>query len=208
MTLTVLIGAGCALAPADGVPDSDAPAARLSLPAPVPRHPSYADALAAWRSPEDINAWIGASFEYDLERALALSESQRARGPAPAIYEPAAFHAAPRGVCVDLARFGVETLRHVAPQSRPRYLMIEFDPARLHGQTLRRHWVALYERDSALYVFADSKRPGVIAGPYATVAEFAADYARLRGRTIVALRELDGTGRRLRVPSRERRVGG
>jgi len=29
---------------------------------------------------------------------------------------------------VDLARFAVETLRAVAPETKPRYLMIEFDP--------------------------------------------------------------------------------
>jgi hypothetical protein len=35
------------------------------------------DALAAWHSAEDVNAWIGARFEYDTARAMRLSETQR-----------------------------------------------------------------------------------------------------------------------------------
>jgi hypothetical protein len=44
--------------------------------------------------------------------------------------------------------------------------MIEFDPVSLAGNTLRRHWIASYERNGMRYFFADSKRPGHIAGPY------------------------------------------
>ena len=96
----------------------------------------------------------------------------------------------PRGVCVDVARFAVESLRVIDPQAQAGYLMIEFNPATLSGQTLRRHWVATFERDGQLYVFGDSKRPGHFAGPYADAAAFVADYARYRGREVVAFRQL------------------
>jgi hypothetical protein len=115
------------------------------------------------------------------------------------IHAPDAFFSVPQGVCVDLARFAVDTLRAIDPAARPRYLMIEFDPVTLSGQTLRRHWVALFERDGQQYVFADSKRPGHIAGPYADVQDYIADYARYRGRSIVAHREADSYERRLRT---------
>jgi len=163
--------------------------------------PSYGQALALWRTPEDINAWIGARFEYDRTRALALSESQRARQPPPAIHAPADFFHTPRGVCVDLARFGVESLQRMAPGLRPRYLMIEFDPATLRGQVLRRHWVASFERDGQVWVFADSKRPGHVDGPYASLPDFIADYARYRGRAIVAHQSRETYERRLRKPA-------
>lgn len=152
--------------------------------------PSYVHALQVWRNAADVNAWIGQHFRYDLPRALQLSESQRARTGTLPIHEPAAFYAKPDGVCVDLSRFAVETLRALAPETRPRHLMIEFDPVTLQGQTLRRHWLALYEQDGQLYAFGDSRRPGHIAGPYADTAAFVADYARYRGRSIVAYREL------------------
>ena len=93
-------------------------------------------------------------------------------------------------MCVDVARFAVESLRVIDPQAKAGYLMIEFNPATLSGQTLRRHWVATFERDGQLYVFGDSKRPGYLAGPYVDAAAFVADYARYRGRDVVAFRQL------------------
>ena len=67
--------------------------------------------------------------------------------------------------------------------------MIEFDPVTIRGNALRRHWVASFARDGKLYFFADSKRPGYMAGPYETTQAFIADYARYRARTIVAFSE-------------------
>jgi hypothetical protein len=151
--------------------------------------PSYEAALSAWTSVEDVNAWIGARFEYDGARAMRLSETQRQANGGLPIHAPAEFFAAPKGVCVDLARFAVETLARVAPDLRPRYLMIEFDPVTIRGNALRRHWVASFERDGKLYFFADSKRPGHIDGPYASTRAFIDDYARYRGRAIVAFSE-------------------
>jgi hypothetical protein len=199
--LAVAFAATLAAAPPTADPASDEPEAR-DAPAPVRTFASYGEALDAWRSVDEVNAWIGAHFEYDTARAIALSETQRQRDGGLPIHAPAVFFEAPRGVCVDLARFAVETLRSVAPQSKPRYLMIEFDPAKLQGQTLRRHWVATFERDGAHYVFADSKRPGHLAGPYATLEAFVDDYARYRGRGIVAHRVTPSYERTLRTQAK------
>lgn len=183
-------------------PASDAPEQRFTANTTAAPPASYADALARWRTPEDLNAWIGAHFQYDFARALQLSETQRARNGRMSILAPDAFFAQPAGVCVDLSRFAVETLRAVAPQARPTYLMIEFDPVAVQGQTLRRHWVAAFERDGKLWFFADSKRPGHLAGPYAAAEDFVRDYARYRGRAIVAHRLTDTYERRLRTQAR------
>ena len=94
-------------------------------------------------------------------------------------------------MCVDLSRFGVETLRRIDPQSDPKYLMIEFDPIQIAGNTLRFHWLVSFKRDGKTYFFADSKRPGHIAGPYNDAREFINEYAQYRGRKIVAFRELE-----------------
>ena len=157
---------------------------------------SYSDALGRWQSADEVNAWIGARFEYDFERAAKLSESQRAQVDRVQVYKPEAFFAEPSGVCVDLARFALETLRVVAPASNPTYLMIEFDPVVISGNTLRRHWLVMFEREGKLYFFADSKRPGYVAGPYATAQEFIDHYARYRGRRIVTYRNLDSYERK------------
>jgi hypothetical protein len=179
-------------------PMSDAPEQRSTARSDAPAMASYAQALRTWRRAEDLNAWLGERFEYDTARALRLSETQRERSGTLPIHEPAAFFESPRGVCVDVARFAVESLRAIDPQSRPGYLMIEFNPATLSGQTLRRHWVATFERDGQLYVFGDSKRPGTLAGPYADAATFVADYARYRGREVVAFRQLPSYERQRR----------
>jgi hypothetical protein len=193
-----MVLAACGTVPEAADPASDAPEAGRAAPAPYKSAASYAEALQVWRTPEDVNAWIGARFEYDMPRAMQLSESQRARTRLP-IHAPSEFFLAPRGVCVDLARFGVETLRAIDPAARPAYLMIEFDPVAIAGNTLRRHWVAVYRTERGLYVFADSKRPGHLAGPYASPAQFIEEYARSRGRRIVAYRELETFERQLRT---------
>jgi hypothetical protein len=160
----------------------------------------YADALQHWQRAEDINAWIGARFEYDRERALALSESARAgQAQRIAILEPEAFYAAPRGVCVDLARFAVSMLRRIDPDAQATYLMIEFEPVQVQGQWLRRHWLAAFRRDGAWWFFADSKRPGHLAGPYDTVEQFLDGYAQYRGRPILSHRLLPSYERRMRT---------
>ena len=194
-----LLFAACANAQPAADPASDAPEARPALAAGVKLPASYAEALGTWRSVEEVNAWIGARFEYDFNRAARLSETQRAMTGRVAIHSPEAFFGKPEGICVDLARFGVETLRAIAPAAKPRYLMIEFDPVVIKGNTLRRHWVVQVERDGGLYFFADSKRPGHVAGPYTSVEAYIAEYSRYRGRPIVAHRSLDSYERRLKA---------
>jgi hypothetical protein len=102
-------------------------------------------------------------------------------------------------VCVDLARFAVETLHVIEPAAKPKYIMIEFEPVTVHGNTLRRHWLVFFERNEKRYFFADSKRPGHVAGPYSSTEEFIAEYARYRGRYIVSHRELESYQRRMRT---------
>lgn len=189
----------CANAQTAADPASDAPESRPALAAGMKLPASYVEALGTWRSVDDVNAWIGARFDYDFHRAARLSETQRAQKGRVEIHGPEAFFAEPSGICVDLARFAVETLRAVAPETSPRYLMIEFDPVVIKGNTLRRHWVAQVERDGALYFFADSKRPGHVAGPYASAEAYVVEYARYRGRPIVAHRALDSYERRTKA---------
>lgn len=192
--------AACATSAGDPSPDSDAPDAGTSA-VRFQDASSLEAALEVWRSPEDINAWIGARFQYDVDRSMRLSETQRTQGARLPIHAPTDFFHHPEGVCVDLARFGVEALRRLDPGLKPRYVMIEFDPATIRGNVLRRHWVTAFERDGQLYFFADSKRPGHIAGPYASIREYLAEYAAYRGREIVSARERDSYQRQGRKPA-------
>ncbi len=189
--------AACGALPDAADHASDAPEGRRPHVAAFKDAPSYEQALQVWRTPEDVNAWIGAKFRYDMPRAMRLSESQRHRSRSLPIHPPPAFFAAPSGICVDLSRFAVETLRQIDPAVRVGYLMIEFAPVAVAGNILRRHWLAFFVRDGSYYFFADSKRPGVLDGPYAGPAPFIAEYAAYRNRPILAFRELDSYQRKL-----------
>jgi hypothetical protein len=203
--LAVALLVACGTLPDRADPASDAPEARTASASPIKVAASYHEALTLWKNADDVNAWIGAKFQYDMARAMKLSETQRHHGGRLPVYHPEAFFAAPSGVCVDLARFGVETLRAMDRESSPVYVMIEFDPISIAGNTLRRHWIASFQRDGKHYYFADSKRPGHIAGPYASTQEFITEYARYRGREIVQFREMASFERQSRTMSARQR---
>lgn len=191
--------AGCAGTPPSSLQVlSDAPDPARPRAAAEPGPASYQEALARWTSPQDIGRWLGARFEYDHGRALALSETARQAGQRTPVHAPEAFFDDPTGVCVDLTHFAVSTLRRIAPQARAQYLMIEFEPLQIGGHTLRRHWIAGYGHAGALWFFADSKRPAHVAGPYTTVEQFVREYAEYRQRPIVRWRLADSHERQLR----------
>lgn len=125
-----------------------------------------------------------------MPRALRLSETQRMSGSNLPVHAPAMHFNEPRGVCVGLAWFAVETLREIASDLEANYLMIDFDPVNLGGSVLRRHWVASFKRGGKVSFFADSKRPGHKAGPYVNASEYIAEYSHHRRRRIPGFREL------------------
>jgi hypothetical protein len=170
-----------------------------------PSPAKYEEVLTRWSSIEDINAWIGAHFEYDMERALTLSETQRAGDSQTPIYTPDRLFSVPRGTCVDLARFAYETALRVVPGMRLHYLMIEFEPLEIRGNTMRRHWFVTFERNEKLYGFADSNRPGVITGPYESLEEMVRDYEQYRERKIVDAQQRDSFEKRKKL--RQRAIG-
>lgn len=178
----------------------DAPAARTHVAAPLSDAPkSYAEALGTWKGPQDIARFADAAFVYDRARALALAEPSDSRAVRPTIHPPETMFTKTGGVCIDLARFGVETLNRIDASYAARYLMLELEPITIEGRTLRRHWIATFRREGKLWFFADSRRPGHIAGPYDAIDAFIADYSRYRARPIVSWRETDTYQRRNRV---------
>ena len=181
---------GCADLPAAEHP-SDEPEHMRDPTRPFKAAGSYEEALQVWKTAEDMNGWIAANFSYDTSRAMQLSETQRTKNQTLSIYSPSDFFQRKAGICVDLARFGVETLKKIDPASDPTYLMIEFDPIQIKGNTLRFHWLVGFKRDGKAYFFADSKRPGYIAGPYDDSQGFVNEYEQYRGRKIVAFREME-----------------
>ena len=167
---------------------------------------SYNQALGIWKTAEDINKWVAIRFIYDTARAIKLSSNQRRKNNGISIYNPSEFFEIKAGVCVDLARFGVETLRIIDPNSDPKYLMIEFDPMQINRNAFRLHWLVSFKRDGVQYFFCDSKRPGYIAGPYKSTQIFISEYEQYRNRKIVAHRELESYKKQRKTQSPKRRV--
>jgi len=162
---------------------------------------SYEHALQVWKTPEEITAWIAANFSYDNARATRFSETLIAKQGPLAIYTPSEFFATKSGVCIDLSRFAVETLRAIDPQTDPRYILIEFNPIQIGGNIFRRHWLGSFKRNGKTYFFADSKRPGFIDGPYNDTPEFIHEYERYRNRKIVSFREVGSFQKHQRTPA-------
>jgi hypothetical protein len=204
--LLFLLGSANVLHPAE--PSSDMPEYTRDSTALFKAADSYEHALHLWKTPEDISAWVAANFSYDVARATRLSETQRTKNVRFSIYTPSEFFATKAGVCVDLSRFAVETLRGIDPQSDPKYLMIEFEPIHINGNTLRLHWLVSFKRDGKTYFFADSKRPGHIAGPYNEMREFIHEYEQYRGRKIVAFREVESYQKQRRTQALKRQAPG
>lgn len=200
--LLLLAGDANTLHPAQS--SSDAPEQARDSTALFKGADSYEHSLQSWKSPEDISAWIAAHFSYDMERAVQLSETQRNKNERFPIYHPSELFNKKAGVCIDLSRFGVETLKRIDPTSDPKYLMIEFDPIEITGNTLRLHWLVTFTRNGKNYFFADSKRPGLVTGPYHETREFIQDYERYRGRKIMAFREVTSYEKQKRTQALKR----
>ena len=152
---------------------------------------SYEDHIARWKSVEDINEWIGRNFTYDMEKALRVSRSGGLENRSAQILPPEEFVKQKAGICVDLARFGYESLLKVSPELNPQYLMIEFVPIEKNGSVLRLHWIVLFQKNGTFYTFADSNRPGVIDGPHDSIKALVAAYGVFRGREVVRYKTLE-----------------
>jgi hypothetical protein len=78
----------CAGPPGAAGPSSDAPKIQSRRIEPFDAPMSYLEALQNWRTPEEVNAWIGARFRYDPARAVELSETRRSEPGRPSVYGP------------------------------------------------------------------------------------------------------------------------
>ena len=146
---------------------------------------SYEAASKQWKTVAEVNQWIKENFRYSVERAKQLAENSAAREKTP-IYTPTELYRLKKGVCIDLSRFAVETVNRMDTSKHVQYLMIEFEPILIDSSIIKKHWMAAYRDSSGYFLFADSKRPGHIAGPYTDIEDFIAEYQTFRDRKTVS----------------------
>ncbi|MEM7299411.1 MAG: transglutaminase-like domain-containing protein, partial [Bacteroidota bacterium] len=144
----------------------------------------YLEILESWDHVDSVNQWIDQYFGYDMSRAIKLGEGSAERSKTK-ILTPEEFYQNPSGVCLDLSRFAVESLRKISEDYKANYLMIEFEPLEIKGSIIRNHWIAVYMDDGLFNFVADSKFPGRKYEGYSDVASFINEYESLRGRKIV-----------------------
>jgi hypothetical protein len=162
---------------------------------------TYEQALSSWKDMTDINDWIRANFRYDSNRAMSMASNRIEERPA--VYTPQDIFLKKEGVCIDLARFTVETARAIRPDLQVNYLLIEFVPVTIENNIFKQHWLVSYEDSRELFVFADTKRPGVVVGPYKIINEFIVDYQKYRSREIVSYKMLESYQKRMKQQARQ-----
>lgn len=168
---------------------------------------SYTEQIALWYKAEDLNTWIALNFGYDMNRAIALSASRQESSEGPDIYTPSELYTKKTGICVDLSRFAVESMREIDPESEPRYLMLKLEPVNIGGHWFENHWLACFRRLEKYFFFADTKRPGLITGPFESPEAFISEYQKFRRRTVVRFDLLSTYRRERRRARTKRRVG-
>lgn len=165
----------------------------------------YDESIHQWKSMTDINNWIKDNFQYDLERAKQLAGNSPSRNST-AIYTPAELFNKGKGVCIDLARFAVETLHKIDTTKQVNYLLIEFEPLTISGRIITKHWLAVYKDTSGYYIFADSKRPGHAEGPVALMEDFISNYQAFRNRKIISWNIIPTYQKRKQLSSRSQKL--
>ncbi|MHC4638939.1 MAG: transglutaminase-like domain-containing protein [Planctomycetota bacterium] len=158
---------------------------------------SYYGALQNWKTVKDVNNWIGQNFEYDMDRAMQLADNSGTRGKTN-IYKPDELFHHKKGVCIDLARFALETIQAIDPAIDIKYLLIEFEPLLMGNRVFKNHWMIMYKENDQLYIMADTKRPGHISGPYNAMSEFITAYEDFRKRKIISYKITDTYKKRLK----------
>jgi len=115
--LFVVAVAACSSVPHVANPSSDAPEARYLAATPIKPASSYAEALQVWRDAYDLNAWIGARFEYD---------SGSVHSGVRAVSRPGGGLISGGGVLrAQDAKAGYRPIRLVMESGHGKYLMVE-----------------------------------------------------------------------------------
>lgn len=130
---------------------------------------------------EEANRWIGEHFKVSEARIDITLKTRLAHGlmvSRKLIYTPSEVVEKQEGQCQDLSRFGYEVAKILG--KGPKYIIIS------HERSVERlwtadyvHWVVAYKEGNSWFVYADSRNPGRIFGPYSRIDEFAKEYREM-----------------------------
>ena len=99
---------------------------------------------------------------------------------------------------IELTPVRYKSLRAIELESAPKYGKITFAPTYVHSCLFQKHWLATFIRGGLHYFFADTKRPGLIAGPFKLPEHFVVEYEQFHQRQVLSFRLLSSHRRTLR----------
>ena len=141
---------------------------------------SYEEAIAGWRSHEDVAGWLSAHFSFEHSRQKQITRRLREQGPAGLLFrDPAALYEGERGgYCADSANFAITSLNRIDPAYNARWVFVWNNAGRPN------HWVAAFDYEGKLYIMdygtgRNWEAMQGVHGPYSSLEEYRAYLASL-----------------------------
>lgn len=108
---------------------------------------SYQDAVADWKSHNDVANWLESNFSFQKSRQKQIGKRLRAKGPSGLLVRnPDKFYKNSSGYCADSANFAITTLNNINPAYNARWVFIWNNAGRPN------HWVAAFDYAGRLYI--------------------------------------------------------
>lgn len=164
----------------------------------------YNEALNKWKGAEDIVNWLSLNITYDVERSVYIkkladkikllvvqNEETNKYNNEFFSYRAQDFLAYKKGVCLDVARFGVSSLNKIDPNLNARFLKIKHVGIKKDGIIRVSHVMAIYKKQDEFFIFADSKKMDRHSGPYKDIHTFITIYEKFLGQKIKSYKVID-----------------
>jgi hypothetical protein len=108
----------------------------------------YEDAVAGWKSYEEVESWLSRNFTFDKSRQKQIARRLKQQGPSGLLVRNPAvlYESNHRGYCADSANFTIDSLNKIDPAYNARWVFIWNEAGRPN------HWVAGFDYKGKLYI--------------------------------------------------------
>jgi len=108
---------------------------------------SFDEAVASWKSYEDVGTWLNSNFYFDKSRQSTIQKRLKAQGPPGLLVRaPEKLFKSREGYCADAANFAIKALNKIDPSYNARWVFISNAAGRPN------HWVAAFDYNDKLYI--------------------------------------------------------
>lgn len=108
---------------------------------------SYQEAVASWKTPEDVGNWLKRNFSFDTSRQHQIVSRVKKDGQLGLrARDPEKLYQSREGYCVDAAYFSLDALNKIDPSYNARWVFVWNDEGSPH------HWVTAFDYEDKLYI--------------------------------------------------------